>query len=340
MSSALLSVVLLNWNARKYIVDCVRSVFNSDYSNLEIVLIDNHSHDGSIETLKEQLRPEELSRLRIIVNDKNYGAAHALNQGAANARGMYISFVATDTKVEKRCFSELVGVFESDSSLGAASAALFMMDEPGRFDSAGEYLNQFGLLMQRHAGQEIDRGQFKDIVEIFSAKGTALTVRADVFRKAGMYPEDYFMFLEETDLCWRIWLAGYRIVFVPTARIYHASGVSIRAHKKHNYIVKYYGSRNYVYTLLKNFGALRCMGIVPLHCLMWYALALGFALRLRFAEAWYIVKGVTWNFLHIARVLKQRSIVQQQRVVSDRQIMPKIMRSVPVSYLFDRAAGW
>ncbi len=340
MSVPLLSVVVLNWNAREYITGCLRSVLKSDYPNFEVILVDNCSGDGSVEALKEALRPDELVRLRIVVNDANYGAARALNQGAALASGKYISFIATDTRVDPACFAEIVKVMEKDPLIGGTSAALLMMQEPGRFDSAGEYLSSMGLLLQRHAGQEIDRGQFKDVEEIFSAKGTALTVRAEAFRAAGMYPEDYFMFLEETDLCWRIWLAGYRIVFVPTARIYHASGVSIKAHTKKNYIVKYYGARNYVYTLMKNFGALNWLRIVPLHCAMWYALALVFILKLRFAAAAYIVRGVSWNIFHAGRVLRQRAAVQSRRAVSDKELMPRVMRRVSLSYLVARVGGW
>ncbi|MBU1870358.1 MAG: glycosyltransferase family 2 protein, partial [Candidatus Omnitrophica bacterium] len=254
MTQPLLSVVVVNWNAKDFIVGCIQSIFASDYKNLEIILVDNHSEDGSIEFLRKSLAFEVLSKIKIIVNDKNFGAAYALDQGAELAKGKYLTFIATDTKVERECFSQLANLFESDRTIGGASSKLLMMDDHKRIDSAGEYLNQFGLLMQRHAGFEIDRGQFSEVADIFGVKGTALTVRRDVFSEVGGYPKDYFMFLEETDLCWRIWLSGKRIVFLPNAVIYHASGVSINSHKHSSYLVKYYGSRNYIFTLAKNLG--------------------------------------------------------------------------------------
>ena len=340
MTQPLLSAVVLNWNARSYIVDCLNSILNTSYNNLEIILVDNHSQDDSITLLKESLTKEQLSKIRIIVNEKNYGAAQALNQGASLARGKYTIFIATDTKVDAACFSEMVRILESDESIGAASCKLLMMDNPIQLDSAGEYLNQYGFLLQRHAGQEIDRGQFSQIAEIFSVKGTALTVRKDVFDLAGGYPEDYFMFLEETDLCWRIWLSGSRVVFVPSALIYHVSGASINSHKRVSYLVKYYGSRNYITTLFKNLGGWSLAKVLPIHIFMWLALSLLFILKKRRDESIYIAKGVFWNFLHFPKLLKQRLDVQVSRKVSDSYLIPKIMRRVKLSYLFDRAGMW
>lgn len=340
MSQSLLSVVVLNWNARSYILNCLKSIINCEYGNLEIILIDNYSQDGSIALLKSSLTQDELSRVKIIINEKNYGAAHALNQGAEIARGKYITFVATDTKIDSACLGKMVEVFESDESIGGASCKLLMMDNAGQFDSAGEYLNQYGFLLQRHAEHETDKGQFDEIVELFSVKGTALTVRKDVFDLAGGYPEDYFMFLEETDLCWRIWLSGYRIVFVPSAVIYHASGASINSHNHASYIVKYYGSRNYITTLFKNFGILSLFKILPLHVFMWLSLGMFFMFKKRFRECAYIMKGVFWNFLHFRKILEQRRVIQTKRRLSDSQLMPKIMRHVSLSYLFDRVGMW
>ncbi|MCG8430197.1 MAG: glycosyltransferase family 2 protein, partial [Candidatus Omnitrophica bacterium] len=307
---------------------------------LEIILIDNHSADGSIARLRSELSAKELERVRIIENDANHGAAHALNQGAALAQGRYITFLATDTRMDAGCLAELVDCLERDGRIAAVSAKLLMMHEPQRIDSAGEYLNQFGLLMQRHAGREYDAGQFEEQVEIFSVKGTALTVRGDVFESVGGYPDDYFMFLEETDLCWRIWLAGYRIVFVPRAKIYHACGISIAGHERKNFVVKYYGCRNYIMTLFKNLGIWQWVGIVPLHTLMWCALAGYFLVIRRRSEAAYILRAVAWIVLHLPYLIGKRRAVQSRRAVTDRALMPRILRPVPWSYLRDRVNAW
>lgn len=340
MSLPLLSVVVINWNAKKYIINCLKSILESEYNNLEIILIDNHSEDGSINLVKELLKEDELSKISIFINDRNFGAAYALNQGASIARGKYISFVASDTKIERNCFHELVKVLESDDSIGAVSSKLLMMDEPQRFDSAGEYLSQYGFLIQRHAGYEIDHGQFNQLAEIFSVKGTALTVNKGVFKKAGMFPEEYFIFLEETDLCWRIWLSGYRIVFVPNAYIYHASGISIKQSSCRQYLVKYYGTRNYIFTLLKNLGPKNLFCIVPIHSLMWLGLAIWLCLNRRINEGWYVLKGILWNIISLKEILRKRNLIQNLRTKTDRELMPKIMQRISFRYLYNRVKAW
>lgn len=311
----------------------------SSYPDLELILVDNASTDGSIEELKAYLK-ERTSRIKLIINDKNYGASYALDIGVKASSGKYISFVASDTRVDQDCFAQLIEYFESDEKIGAVESKLLLMDNPGQFDHAGEYLSQFGLLLQRHAGQEIDKGQFDQPAEIFSAKGTALTVRREAYQKAGGYDTDYFMFLEETDLCWRIWLSGYRIIFVPEAKIYHASGISIRSHSRSSFLAKYYGPRNYIATLFKNFGTMNLIKILPLHILLWFLLSLLFVFRLRLKESFYIIRGILNNFLNLPGLLKKRLKIQRLRVISDKELMPVIMRRVSFSYLLDRVGMW
>jgi len=335
-----LSVVVLNYNAGKYIVACLKSILESSYKNLEIILVDNQSLDGSIETLKSSLTARELAGIRIIINKTNLGAAIALNQGARIATGKYITFVATDTLVDKDCFLHLVESFEDDPSVGGASSKLLMMHKPDAFDSAGEYLSQYGILIQRHAGQEIDRGQFNQKDEIFSAKGTALTVRAEAFKSIGMFPEDYFMFLEETDLCWRIWLVGYRIIFVPDALIFHARGASVNASTNRNYLVKYFGTRNYIMTLIKNFGFMRFMTIVPVNILMWFGLSIFLIIRGRIKEGWFVMRGILWNIFNLNKILEGRAKVQKLRRIPDSLFLGRVLKHIPLSYLFNLTKGW
>jgi len=336
----LLTVLVTSWNAGGYIVNCLHSVLKSDYPNLEIILIDNHSDDISMELVRAYLTAEELRRVKIIVNDKNYGCPYLENQGITLAGGKYMSVICSDSKVNPSYFSEVVKVLESDDSIGAVSAKSFIMDKPLEFDSVGEYLSQYGILIQRHADQEIDKGQFNEQVEIFSIKGSAFTARLDVLREIGGFPQDYFTYLEETDVCWRIWLAGYRIVFVPKAIVYHAHGTSINKFPRFSWLVKFCGTKNYIYTLIKNLGFKNLLHILPLNIIMWLGLAFYMLIRGRFKDSWYITCGVFWNLLNLGYVLKKRKEVQGMRIISDKELMPKIMRKVSIRYLIDRAFEW
>ena len=340
MDNPLLTVLVTSWNAEEYIVNCLRTVLNSVYPNLEIILIDNHSDDDSIEMVKNELTQEELKRIKIIVNDKNYGCPYLENQGIVLAKGKYMSVICSDSYVSPFYFSEVVKTLESDDNIGAVSGKSFIMDKHLEIDSVGEYLSQYGILIQRHAGQERDNGQFNEQVEIFSVKGSALTVRTNVIKEIGGFPRDYFMYCEEMDVCWRIWLTGYRIVFVPEAIICHAHGTSINKYPRFSWLVKFCGTKNYIYTLIKNLGFKNLLCIVPLNITMWLGIALYMLLGGRFKDSWHITCGIFWNLLNLGYVLKKRKEVQNMRIVSDKELMPKIMKKVSIRYLINRVFEW
>lgn len=338
MSSPILSVVIINWNAKPYVEGCLNSVFGADYPRLEIILVDNASTDGSPGEVRCQSSPGR--DFLFIRNQTNIGAAGAANVGLRHSHGKYVIFMASDTQVGSSYFGEIVQVMERDDTIGGCESKIVFMADRRRLDSAGEYLTPYGFLFHRIAGQEIDQGQFDFVTDIFSGKGTGLSFRRSVLDEIGGYDEDYFMFLEETDLCWRVWLAGYRMVFVPQACIYHASGVSISAVHKRHLFVKYYGARNYVTTLLKNLGARGLVTVFPLHISLWLGLVGWLTLRGRLDEGWHILKGIGWNLMHLGDVLHRRRRVQKLRKVPDRQLFPKIMRSIGFRQLLCRATGW
>lgn len=335
----LISVVILNWNARRYLESCLKSVLNANYSNLEIILVDNASTDGSIEQVRDLIE-NNIKRVELIQNRENYGPARALNIGMRIARGEYITILGSDTEVDPLCFMEIAKVMVADSTIGACGSKLLYMNDRGRLDHAGEYLSQYGLLIQRIAGREIDEGQFDSVDEIFGVKGTALTVRREVLEKAGLFDEDFFIFLEETDLCWRIWLAGYRIVFVPNSRIYHASAVSIESSPQRNYLVKYYGTRNYIIMLLKNLETRNLLKILPIHVSLWLSLGILLCLKGRFLEAWHVASAVGATIIRFKDIMGKRKSVNRIRVVPDEVLFPKIMRKSSWGYLVNRALWW
>lgn len=331
----LLTVVIISWNTFEYIRECIASVLASDYSNIEVILIDNASTDNSIGQLSIGLTP-----IRLIVNDKNYGCAYAENQGIEEAKGKYISFICGDTKVDPHYFTEVVNTLESDCTIGAVGAKMYVMNRGYRLDTVGEYLTQWGILMQRHAGHEIDCGRFAEQVDIFGIKGAGLTARVDLLQQIGGFPDDYFMFLEETDTEWRIWLAGYRIVFAPKAIIYHATSTSINRHPKKEWLVKYTGTRNYIYTCLKNYGTLNLLRVMPMNLLLWCGVSAKLLCQARFGEAWYVFAGVMWNVFHLPYIYKRRAKAQAIRKVSDAWIFKKAGAKMSLRELAEKALYW
>lgn len=333
----LVSVIIVNYNGKDYVERCVRSVTNASYPNLEIIVTDNGSTDGSIQNLINLFGVD--NRLKIVEIGENKGPAYARNMGVEIAKGKYIAFLDNDTEPEPNWLDSLVETLENDSSIGACQCKLLLMSERTKLDYAGDYISNLGFLVQRVNAGEEDRGQVDTRDEILSAKSAAMIIRADVVKEIGGFDEDYFIYVEETDLGWRVWLKGYRIIFVPESRVYHEFGTSsIILGSKQNYFAKFHGSKNYITTLIKNMGPIYMVKIVPVHISLWIGMACWLLLKGQFDDSKNIFKGVYWVICNITTIFQKRRAVQRMRVVSDGELMPKIMRNQSFEYFYKKLA--
>lgn len=336
----LTSVIIVNHNGIEFVDACLRSVLNNNYSNFEVIFVDNASTDGSLEYVKNTFGNS--NRLRYVENPGSFGPAVGRNRGIAVAKGEYIAFLDNDTEVDQSWLTELIKVLTCDLSVGAAQSKLLRTEPRDIFDYAGDYLTPFGFLSER-ARSAKDTGQFDYITDIFSAKSAASIIRRDVLDKTGGFDEDYYMYLEETDLCWRVWLAGYRVVFIPKSIVYHAYGTKKKMQDKYypNYIIRYCGCRNYMTTLIKNPGLKNLIKILPLQLLSLTTLSIMFMIRGKFKDAFWVIKAVFWNFINIIFLLKKRNFIQRKiRKVKDSEFMDRIMSSRPLSYYLGKAFSY
>ena len=319
----LISVIIINHNGEKFLERCLSSLLRTDYDNLEIIFVDNASTDNSVDYVVNNYKD---NRIKIIQNDKNYGVPGGRNIGFKSSKGEFIVFLDNDTEVDSNWLKELVKVFESDSKIAVAQAKLLNMEIRNKFDHAGDFLTPFGFLFER-SNQSIDRGQLDKIADILNAKGAATIIKSCVFKELGMYDASYFMYLEETDFCFRVWLAGYRVVFAPMSIVWHAFNTTFKKSEAHysNYIVRYHGCRNYITTLVKNLGLLNLIRIVPIHILCWLVISLFFLIKGRLRDSFWILKGILWNIIYSPFVLEKRLNVQKNiRKVKDGEFFRKI----------------
>ncbi|MFC1646136.1 glycosyltransferase family 2 protein, partial [Candidatus Omnitrophota bacterium] len=312
----LISVIIINHNGREFLERCFSSVLKTNYDNFEVIFVDNASTDESLEYLKKNFLDKHISFFK---NNINFGVPGGRNIGFKQAKGDFIVFLDNDTEVDSEWLNGLIYAFETDNKIAVAQSKLLSMVERDKFDHAGDYLTPFGLLVERSSHQK-DTGQFDKIDDIFNAKGAATMIRSSVFKELGMYDETYFMYLEETDFCLRAWLAGYRVVFAPKSVVWHAFNTPLKEMKKYysNYIVRYYGCRNYITTHLKNLNFVNLMKILPLHILGWFILSLTFLIKGKFFDFVWINKGIFWNLLNLPCIFKKRNFVQRKiRKVKD-----------------------
>ena len=222
---------------------------------VEVVVIDNHSGDGSGPEVKEAF-----PIIRLVENERNLGFARAMNQGLQQSSGCYVLLLNPDTRVKERAIERLLSFMEAHSEAGVSGGQLLNGDGSkqnsiANFPSlATELLNKSLLrwmFPKRFPGKE--RNSLEPI-EVDSVIGACMIVRREAMEQGGFLDEDYFLFLEETDWCYRLKKAGWKVYHVPQAEIYHFQGKSA-AREKRRARVEYYRSRYHFFE--KNRGSLQ-----------------------------------------------------------------------------------
>ncbi len=229
MSSIDLSFIIISWNTRALLQDCIASVLaSSDSRSREIIIVDNGSADGSPEMVRERFG----DAVHLITNSDNRGFAAANNQALRRSRGRYYILLNSDARLRPGAVEGLAGYLDAHPRVAMVGPR--MVGDNGRqqnsFDNfpslTTELLNKSLLRLffpQRYAGKP---GGRREPFEVDSLIGACLAVRAEAARDVGFFDEDYFFFLEETDWCLRMHAAGWRVVHDPRVEVVHLQGRS------------------------------------------------------------------------------------------------------------------
>ena len=242
MVQPLVSVVILAFNGIEYLRDCLSSVLAQTYPNIEVIVVDNASQDGSPEFVEEKF-----SSVRLISNSSNLGFAAGNNVGIRATHGDYIVLLNQDTKVVPNLIEELVNAAEQDNEIGMCASKILYMYEPKRLNSTGFLLLKDLSGLCKGIG-EIDRGQYEQQEDVLAAHGAAAFYRRAMLEEIGLFDEDYFLFSEEIDLALRGRFVGWRCVYVPSAVVYHARSTHTGLYSP---LKLYYGERNRIWNVVK-----------------------------------------------------------------------------------------
>lgn len=334
----MVSIIIVNFNGVKFIKNCVLSVLNNTAVSFEIIVVDNASSDKSYEMLKQHFSKEK--KLKLIFLKKNKGPAFARNLAAKKSRGKYLVFLDYDTIVSKNWLKQTIKLFEREQKIAGGQLKILRMGQENIYDSAGEKFTSFGFLSERARGSRDDK-QFDKVENIFSGKGAGMIVRKNIFNKIGGFDENYFMYWEEPDLSWRIWLLGYRFVFLPTDRLWHAYVTQEKndLYYQHGQVI-YRGCRNAITTLIKNLEKKNLIKILPLHIISWLILSYMFLIQLKLAKSFFIIKGVLWNFINFPLTIKKRRLVQKNRIISDDQLFELVGERKNISYYLGKSLAY
>ena len=251
VSQPLVISVILNTNRRDDTLECLDSLQKNSYLNHQVIVLDNHSTDGSVTAIRETYPDVQIIELEEnlgYAGNNNVGIEVAMEQGAD-----WVFVLNEDTILERECLAELIEVGESDPQIGILGPLVYHHDEPAVIQSAGGILGKYWESI--HLGKnEPDQGQFVEphIVEWIS--GCAILVRREAIERAGMLDNDYFIYWEETEWCIRIGRDGWKIIHVPQAKIWH-KGVQRNYQPSPSFT--YYGTRNHLRTLSKHGAPMR-----------------------------------------------------------------------------------
>ncbi|OGC13395.1 hypothetical protein A3D23_04505 [candidate division WOR-1 bacterium RIFCSPHIGHO2_02_FULL_53_26] len=228
-----LSIIIVNYNNRGFLKDCLDSIYNSTRRvSFEIIFVDNHSSDNSVEFVRHTY-----PKVQVIENPANFGFCRANNQGLKIYRGKYALLLNTDTVVKDGAFDRLVEFMDTHPEAGACGPKLLNTD--------GTPQHQGGLFNKRF-------WLSKTPVAVDYVIGACLMVRREVIDKVGGLDENFFFSNEDLDWCRRLRAAGWRIYFVPEAKVTHFGGYTI---KKFNQKIFVEGFRGGLYFAKKHYGS-------------------------------------------------------------------------------------
>ena len=259
------SVVIPNYNGKRFLAACLKALL-SDAPEAELLVVDNGSADGS-----RELAEREFPGVRLIALDQNYGFPRAVNEGIRAASRPYVILLNNDTEVLPGFTDALADALEADGRAFSAQAKLISLQDPERIDDAGNYYCALGWAFAR--GKDRPAACYEKPGAVFAACAGAAAYRRELFEKIGGFDEAHFAYLEDIDVGWRARIAGYRNLYVPSAKVLHAgSGTS---GSRYNEFKVSLSSRNNIYLIWKNMPFLQILLNLPL-------LAAGFGLKYLF----------------------------------------------------------
>jgi len=232
LANRILSIIIVNYNSLEYLVHCIESIFqnppNFDY---EIIIVDNASTDDSIKKLKL-----DYSHLKVILNTENKGFAYANNQAINLAEGKYIMLLNPDTLVLESSIDNMFSFMEKNNEVGIVGPMIINADGTFQpqckrgFPTPSSVLSYF-LCLHKIFPKNKTFGKYlltyldqNELNEVDSVSGACMFVRRQVFKEVGLLDEDYFMFGEDIDLCFRAKQKGWKICYFPVSKIVHLGG--------------------------------------------------------------------------------------------------------------------
>ncbi len=223
------AIVILNYNGKHWLQKFLPSVVATTYTNADIIIADNASTDDSVAFLATQY-----PQLQIINIPTNQGFAKGYNTALQQVNADYYVLLNSDVEVTPNWVTPIIELMESNATIAVCQPKLLSYSQPHLFEHAGAsggYIDKFGYPFARgrvFETIEVDTGQFNNSIPIFWASGAAFFIKASIYKQLGGLDEYFFAHQEEIDMCWRVQLAGYKVMVCPQSIVYHVGGGTLQ----------------------------------------------------------------------------------------------------------------
>ena len=304
----LISIVILNYNAEKFLDECISSIYKTEKINFEIILVDNASTDKSYREYTQKF-PE----IKLIENKKNLGYCEGNNVGIRASKGEFIVVLNPDTVVTPTWLSELIHTYQENGE-GIYQPKILATTDHDMLLSSGQFIQLFGFGYSRGKGQTHVEGS-NNIEKIGYASGTCIFTSKKIIEKLNLFDPFLFAYHDDLDLCWRASMLGINSFYVPSSVIFHPiEGYSFKWSKFKFYLME----RNRQYCLLTHFSKSSYFKMLPSLILVDFAVSL-----------FYLKKGMfgtkirtSLNILkNLTKISKKYQEIQSTRILSDKEIM-------------------
>lgn len=315
---ALVTVLIVNWNSGELLSECLKYLMQQTVKPEQIIVLDNASSDGSIETV---MSFENVSLKR---SDTNLGFAAGNNRIIAECDSEFVALLNPDAFPEPDWLENLLKAASIHPEVAAFGSRQLDQSNPEYLDGIGDNYHMSGLVWRQQHGLKQQSADLEQR-EIFSPCAAAALYRRQAVMDVGGFDEGYFCYIEDVDLGFRLRLAGQFAMYVPDAVVHHVGSASTGG--QHSDFAVYHGHRNLVWTYIKNMPGVLFWMLLPLHMLMNFLIIILFVLRgqgkVILRSKWDALKGIpnTWRKRRVIQANRVASIGDILRVL-DKSIMP------------------
>ncbi len=333
----MVSIIILNYNGKDYLSDCLNSLLQQSYQDFEVILYDNCSSDGSVKYLQDNFKN---NKIKVVAAESNSGFAGGNNEALKHTKGDLIVLLNNDTVVDKEWLSELVIGLNYTADTGMVQSLVLTEGIPVKYYDKNGTINLFG-----HNIMEVFDINADGMGEIFQVNGCSLIIRKDLLEKlGGLFPEEYFAYAEDTYLSFKVKFAGYKIYHNAKSVVHHKGSSTMKKYK--NEFITFHQERNRLLNFFIFFSDSFRRKYYPL-LIFNFLIKITYSLFLRKYSLKGIVKAYSWIIRNSSWIDTMRKEVNGLKSVDEDEIlkylsgkiangdnfMEKMLNSISLTYI-------